>query len=540
MNSNPQSLWHKLQQQNLVKDDMPSASFGEEQIQSGWTIRVMQGFAGWIAAIFLLAFFGSVFGWLFRDETAVVLTSFGLIGCSLSYCGFRVAKHNDFLNQIALVFNLAGQFMFAFGLFDLLDSRKVSYFLVLFVFQSSLVFLIPNYISRLLSTWFSLIALFFAFNGLGIYGLSPAAVAALLAMLWMNDLNWGKYRSLWEPVGYGLAISLLHFNGQLIFGFDLNWLFGKAPLEGLENVIQLLRFSLLSIALIWVVYKVLQQNKMLNRSKRILLVWAGSILLLVAGYFIQGLSAALLLLLVGFAVQRKVLIAIGVVACLTFLSWYYYQLELTLLTKSVILMSFGASLLLMLFVINRQGNKTNKSMSELVGGLRMSKPKWIGLVSMITVLLLVNGNIYQKEQVLKNGQSVLLKLAPVDPRSLMQGDYMRLRFEIETRLSDNEKELTKGQASKYFVVELNKHSEAKFSHFYNGEALLDNQIKMQYRIRKGRIHLATHAFFFQEGTASQYESAKYGEFRVAKNGELLLNSLRDESFNVMGLNRPNN
>ena len=60
------------------------------------------------------------------------------------------------------------------------------------------------------------------------------------------------------------------------------------------------------------------------------------------------------------------------------------------------------------------------------------------------------------------------------------------------------------------------------------------------RVRNRRLQLATHAFFFQEGTASEYEQAKYGEFRVATNGELLLNNLRDKEFNILGLNRPSN
>ncbi len=57
---------------------------------------------------------------------------------------------------------------------------------------------------------------------------------------------------------------------------------------------------------------------------------------------------------------------------------------------------------------------------------------------------------------------------------------------------------------------------------------------------RGFAVVATHAFFFQEGTAKEYEKARYGEFRVANNGELLLNNLRDESFNILGFNRPSN
>src|SRR5690606_24984268 len=47
---------------------------------------------------------------------------------------------------------------------------------------------------------------------------------------------------------------------------------------------------------------------------------------------------------------------------------------------------------------------------------------------LVLVLLVVNGGIYQRERILADGQPVMLALAPVDPRSLMQGDYMALRF----------------------------------------------------------------------------------------------------------------
>lgn len=50
------------------------------------------------------------------------------------------------------------------------------------------------------------------------------------------------------------------------------------------------------------------------------------------------------------------------------------------------------------------------------------------IVNLILLLGYFNWSVYQKEQTLKDGQLVLLQLAPVDPRSLMQGDYMRLNY----------------------------------------------------------------------------------------------------------------
>lgn len=50
----------------------------------------------------------------------------------------------------------------------------------------------------------------------------------------------------------------------------------------------------------------------------------------------------------------------------------------------------------------------------------------------------------------------------------------------------------------------------------------------------GRVKFATNAFFFQEGHAKYYAGARYGEFRVAPSGELLLTHLRDEKLERLG------
>jgi uncharacterized membrane-anchored protein len=53
---------------------------------------------------------------------------------------------------------------------------------------------------------------------------------------------------------------------------------------------------------------------------------------------------------------------------------------------------------------------------------------WLVITGLVLVLGVANYDIWQKQQVVDNGQQVLLKLRPVDPRSLMQGDFMRLRY----------------------------------------------------------------------------------------------------------------
>jgi len=119
---------------------------------------------------------------------------------------------------------------------------------------------------------------------------------------------------------------------------------------------------------------------------------------------------------------------------------------------------------------------------------------------------------------------------------------MRLRFDIENTLLEKNDPYQDHEEtnSGYFIVNLDENSVGTFSALYDTQDLSKQQVKMQYRVRHSRLQLATHAFFFQEGTASEYEKAEYGEFRVANNGELLLNNLRDKEFNILGLNRPSN
>ena len=59
--------------------------------------------------------------------------------------------------------------------------------------------------------------------------------------------------------------------------------------------------------------------------------------------------------------------------------------------------------------------------------------KLVALVAGLAVLGFVNFGIWQREQLVTGGRVMLLRLSPVDPRSLMQGDYMRLNFEVADR-----------------------------------------------------------------------------------------------------------
>ncbi|MBY8825289.1 GDYXXLXY domain-containing protein [Sphingomonas colocasiae] len=161
--------------------------------------------------------------------------------------------------------------------------------------------------------------------------------------------------------------------------------------------------------------------------------------------------------------------------------------------------------------------------------------KLVALIAGVAVLAVVNFGIHQREQLLTHGRIVLLELAPVDPRSLMQGDYMRLDFALANQAFPFDRR--QPQADGRIVAALDKHGVGRFRRFFDGRPLAPDEIALRYRVRNGQPNFATNAYFFEEGQAKTYEPAAYGEFRVGADGEMILTGLRDARFGALGASR---
>lgn len=61
----------------------------------------------------------------------------------------------------------------------------------------------------------------------------------------------------------------------------------------------------------------------------------------------------------------------------------------------------------------------------------MNKKHLFPIIAFLVLVLVLGGFIYTQEQILTNGQEVILKTRPVDPRDLFRGEYVILRYEIE-------------------------------------------------------------------------------------------------------------
>lgn len=162
---------------------------------------------------------------------------------------------------------------------------------------------------------------------------------------------------------------------------------------------------------------------------------------------------------------------------------------------------------------------------------RLSIARIVIVAGLLLVLSLFSYSVWNKEQILTNGKNVLVSLAPVDPRSLMQGDYMILNYDIPRTLTKKAAQLHEGK----LVYTVNEKNVVNFIRLYQpGETLQDNEQWIHFRNRNRRIHIGANSFFFQEGKAKTFDAAKYGELRVDANGHSILVGLADEHQQRLG------
>jgi uncharacterized membrane-anchored protein len=152
--------------------------------------------------------------------------------------------------------------------------------------------------------------------------------------------------------------------------------------------------------------------------------------------------------------------------------------------------------------------------------------KIIFIINLLLFFAVFNWMIIEKEDTIKNGTLVLLDLYPLDPRSLMQGDYMGLRYEMTRSWNREGAVASRG----YCIVKKGEKHIASYERLQQTNAdLAEDEVAIKYYGSSGTVKIGAESFLFEEGQASTYEKAKYGGLRVAGNGSAVLVGLYDAS-----------
>ncbi len=137
----------------------------------------------------------------------------------------------------------------------------------------------------------------------------------------------------------------------------------------------------------------------------------------------------------------------------------------------------------------------------------------------VIILGVLNYGIYESHQIQQSDEVLLFDLAPVDPRSLMQGDYMVLRYTISRKAG------RKNSPRQHIVVKADQNGVAEMVRFGGGSELKSGEKRIP--LKRSGLKLPP-SFFFQEGHAKHYTNARYGIFKFDDHGNYLLTGLADE------------
>jgi uncharacterized membrane-anchored protein len=143
------------------------------------------------------------------------------------------------------------------------------------------------------------------------------------------------------------------------------------------------------------------------------------------------------------------------------------------------------------------------------------------------VLLAVNHAIWQRQQIVEQGREVLLELRPADPRSLIQGDYMRLRY-ADQAFPDPATAREMPREGRV-VLRVDADGVGRFAREDDGARLGPDELRLRYELRldAGELRYGAETFQFQEGHSDIYGDARYGILRVGPDGLAVLIGLAD-------------
>ena len=160
----------------------------------------------------------------------------------------------------------------------------------------------------------------------------------------------------------------------------------------------------------------------------------------------------------------------------------------------------------------------------------------LGFALQIAVLA---GIVIMRSRPLLTGDTVLLRVVPVDPRDMFRGDYVTLGYEI-SRLTPGQVQGLSNPAENLIgrTVYVVLVPEADGAHFKGGVASVDRPSSGKY-IRGtidhwNRISFGIESYYVQEGGGHAYEAAARqgqlsAEVAIASDGQAALRGLRIES-----------
>ncbi|MES2947924.1 MAG: GDYXXLXY domain-containing protein [Pseudomonadota bacterium] len=534
-------------QEAIAAGVLPASARRPEQDNRPWPVVLLTALGAWLAAVPLLIVVGLMVG-----EAALRGAGTYAIGGLILAAAVAMLRSRAlplFVEQLAVPALMVGGGLLGYALFRDMPNRGAAAASAALV--AAVVWAVPKPWLRVLlgAGAAGLVGLAVAPISLNFFGRSEwpsvwlalhVLVAVALAGAWMqrslfNEGSEARLAAAWESLSVGWLLVAL---AGLAFWAGMTFLVGASlgGGGGVANEIArelgpkpgsvldgLLTLRLASLALTVAGAAWLAYSWPLVRQ-----TWCAAVALVLVGLagFMPSLGAVLLVMAYCVATGRWRVASAAGLAAAWIIGAFYYQLSWTLADKALLLAASGAVLAALAGWAMRSTRTSTAQQPGAAGSAPIAKSQAGLAFAALLVLLVANGGIWQKEDLIAHGQPLFVPLAPVDPRSLMQGDYMALRFALpfEASVADDGG-MASGQRP-HVVVQRDARGIATALQPDLGTAPAGDALRVELSPKNGDWVLVTDAWFFKEGEAERWAQARYGEFRVNKDGRALLVGLR--------------
>jgi uncharacterized membrane protein len=310
-----------------------------EEAQSPWYIKLLLAIGGWLAALFFFGFFA--LGLLDLAEHTIV-RSFISLGLLAGAYFILKAPKSEFFEHIGLAVSLTGQALLIWTLFEQLEVDDAFFWLVLTLLQMMLAWYMPSYLHRVFSAFAAAYAFSVFMAIIALPALFSSVIMMACAWLWLHEFQVKQYIQRLRAVAYGLTMALITIKSSN----DLLWLWqAQKASADLSYLTQWFDEGLNCLVLLYVTWHLLKRYHFTISSSTAISALCATSLIGLVSMQAPGISAGMMLIVLSFAASHRVLMGIGVMTSLFYISKYYYSLELTLSEKSLSLALVGIVLL---------------------------------------------------------------------------------------------------------------------------------------------------------------------------------------------------
>ena len=364
MNNNYQQALASLQNIGLIASDFRAANNSlndDSEKHTPWYLQLFIGFGGLLASLFFTGFLTLILAESNLLESTVGLIIVGLILSALGFCLFSTASkhHNLFFEYSAFAISITGQLYVAAGLFFFAVELPLSVWLFLII-QSYLTFIIPNVVYRLLSASVVLGIMVYLFNYYQLPELSLGMLALLTIVTQLQRYPLLRRVPRQQQVYAKAIISAFAYASAIVLlGVSVYFITAEygGSFDSLDsygdtfNYNYYLAQGLLTLASLYAALLILKRYHVKLLSAAGLIVVVAIIILGVMSIYVSGLLATSLIIVIAIANSQRVLLGLGIVALVSYVFWYYYQLDTSLLLKSASMLIIGIGLLLMRWLL---------------------------------------------------------------------------------------------------------------------------------------------------------------------------------------------